>query len=62
MFIVEGIEIILNNNSFQFNNINNIQTLGIVMGSKMVPPYSTPTLAYLEENWYEIIDKKYGKI
>ena len=31
------------------------------MGSKMVPPYFTPTLAYLEENRYEIIDKKYGK-
>ena len=58
--IIEGIEIILNNNSFQFNNINYIQTLGIAMGTKMAPTYATLTLAYLEKNLYEIIGKKYG--
>ena len=29
------------------------------MGTKMVQTYATLTLAYLEENLYEIIDKKY---
>ena len=58
--IIEVIEIILDNNSFQFNNINYIQTLGTAMGSKMAPTYATLTQAYLEENLYEIIDEKYG--
>ena len=56
-FIIEGIEIILNNNFFQFNNINDIQTLGTAMGTKMVPTYATLTQAYLEENLYKIIGK-----
>ena len=45
-FIIEGKEIILNNNSFQFNNINNIQTPGTAMGTKMAPTYTTLTIAY----------------
>ena len=52
------IKIILNNNPFQFNNITYIQTLGTAMGTKMAPTYAT--LTYLEENLYEIIDKKYS--
>ena len=33
------------------------------MGTKMVPTYATLTLAYLEENLYEIIHKlEYKKI
>ena len=58
--IIEGIEIILNNKSFQFNNINYIHTLGTAMGTKMAPTYATIFLAYLEENLYKIIGKKYG--
>ena len=30
------------------------------MGTRMAPTYTTLTLAYLEENLYEIIGKKYG--
>ena len=52
--IIEDIEIILNNNSFQFNEIKYIQTMGTPMGTKMVPTYDTLTLACLEENLYEI--------
>ena len=55
------IEIILNNNSFQLNNINYIETLGTAMGTKMAPTYATLNQAYLEENLFEIIGKKYGK-
>ena len=33
-FIIEGIEIILNNNSFQFNNVNYMQTRGTAMETK----------------------------
>ena len=60
IFIIEGIETILNDNSFQFNKFNYIQTLGTAMGTKMAPTYATLTQAYLEENIYEIIGKKYG--
>ena len=49
-FIIEGIEITLNNNSFQFNNINYIQTLGTAMGTKMAPTYATLNLEYLGGN------------
>ena len=54
-FIIEGVDIILNNNSFQFNNINYIQRLGTAMGTKMAPTYATLTIVYLEENLCEII-------
>ena len=48
--ITDGIELIFNDNSFQFNNVNYIQTLETAMGTKIVPTYATLTLAYLEEN------------
>ena len=50
-------EIIIKNNSFQFNNMTYIQTLGTAIGTKMVPTYATLTLAYLEENLHETIGK-----
>jgi len=59
-FIIDGIELILNNNSFQFNNKNYIQTLGTAMGTKMAPTYATLTLAYLEEHLYDKIEQEYG--
>ena len=55
--ITDGIELILNNNSFQSNNINNIQARGTAIGIKRASTYATLTLAYLEENLYEIIRK-----
>ena len=44
--IIEDIEIILNNNSFEFNSINYIQTLGTAMGTKITPTYATLTHIY----------------
>ena len=61
-FIIEGIKLILNNNSFQFNKVDYIQTLGTAMGAKMVSTYATLTLVYLEDNLYEIIRWKYDNI
>ena len=48
-----GIEIILINNSFQFNDINYIQTQRRAMGTKMASTNATLTLSYLEENQYK---------
>ena len=56
--IADGKELILNNNSFQFNRMKYIQTLRTAMGTKMAPTYATLTLAYLVENLYEIIGIK----
>ena len=42
--------------------MNYIQNLRTAMGTKMAPTYDTPTFAYLEENLYEIIGKKYNRI
>ena len=61
-FITDSRELILNNNYFQFNNINYIQTLETAIGTKMAPTYTTLILAYLEENLYEIIGQKYNNI
>ena len=59
-FIIDDIELIPNNNSFLINNLNYIQTQGTAMGIKIATTYATLTLAYLEENLYEIIGKEYG--
>ena len=55
--ITDGIQLILNNNSFQFINVNYIQAQGIAIGTKMAPMYTTLTFAYLQENLYEIVGK-----
>ena len=57
---MDSIELTLNNNTFQFNNTKYIQTLGTAMGTKMAQTYAILTLAYSEENLYEMIGKKYG--
>lgn len=59
-FIIDSLDLILKNNSFQFNNNNYIQILGTAMGTKMAPAYATLTLAYLEETLYTNIEQKYG--
>ena len=57
-FIIDGIEITLDNNSFQFNNVNHIQTLGTTMGTQMAPTYAILNKAHFEDNPYKIIGKK----
>ena len=47
---------ILNNNSFQFNIIDYIQTLGTAMQTKMAPTYATLTL----KRFYQIAEKISG--
>ena len=44
-FITDGIELILDNNSFQFNYVIYIQTLGTAMGTKLAPTCTTLILA-----------------
>ena len=58
--ITDSIKLILNNNSFHFNNVNYIRAEGTAMANEIASTHATLTLAYLEENLYEIIGKKYS--
>ena len=51
-FILEGIKLILENNSFCFNDTYFLQTKGTAIGTKFAPIYATLVLAYLEETMY----------
>ena len=53
-FVLDGIKLILENNSFCFNDSYFLQTKGMVMGTKFAPIYATLVLAYLEEKLYFI--------
>lgn len=52
-FICDAIELILDNNAFQFNDQYYLQTKGTAMGTKFAPAYANLVLAYLEEQMYE---------
>ena len=60
-FIIEAIKIVLENNTFFFNDQYFIQTNGTAMGTKMAPTYANLVLAYLEEQLYEKYQKKTNK-
>jgi hypothetical protein len=60
-FILEGTNIVLTNNVFDFNTIIYLQIKGCAMGTKMAPTYATLTMGYLEEKYlYPEIEKIYG--
>ena len=59
-FILSGIRLILENNTFHFNGIFYKQLKGTAMGTKMVPMYATLTLGYLEKKLYASIYNDYN--
>ena len=59
-FIIEGIDFILKNNTFCFNEKNYRQMKGTAMGTKFAPVYATLVIGYLEEKLYKQIHEKYG--
>jgi len=61
-FICEAINLVLENNTFHFNNKYYLQTKGTAMGTKMAPNYANLVLAYLEECLYEKLQNKYGTV
>ena len=61
-FVIESIDLILNNNTFQFDNTHFIQVLGTAMGTKMAPMYATLTLGYLEKTLYRAVDNAFDQI
>ena len=58
-FIIDSIRLILNNNYFQFGDLNFKQINGTAMGTKMAPTYATLTLAFLENKLYNEIEFKF---
>ena len=59
-FILEGINFILNNNTFHFNGNYFRQTKGTAMGTKFAPVYPTLVMGYLEETLYEKLKIRFG--
>ena len=59
-FILGSIQIILENNTFEFGPRNFKQILGTAMGTKFAPNYATLTLAYLENKLYSTIEQIHG--
>ena len=59
-FILEGIDFILKNNIFCFNEDYCMQKKGTAMGTKFAPVYATLVKGYLEETLYEKINARFG--
>ena len=62
-FIIDRIQLILENNTFHFNGEHYLQLQGTAMGTKMAPSYVNLVLAYLEELLYEKLkstNEEYG--
>ena len=59
-FILEGIQLILENNTFCFDDIHYKQVKGTAMGTKFAPIFATLTIGYLEETLYREIKNTFG--
>ena len=59
-FILEAIKLILENNTFCFNNEFYKQIKGTAMGTKFAPIYATLTIEYLEVKLYEKVTEVFG--
>ena len=61
-FVIKGINPILNNNTFVFNDTTFLQRKGTAMRTKMAPSYVTVVLEYLEENMYDQAKGLFGDV
>ena len=59
-FISEALTILLQYNTFIFNQVNCIQVRGTAMGTKVAPTNVAIVMGYLENKLYNIIENKYG--
>ena len=59
--MIEGIKIILQNNTFTLNDRTFLQIKSTAMGTKMAPSYATLVLGYLENTMYEDTTTKFGE-
>ncbi len=59
-FILDGLKLVLENNTFQFGRMHFRQISGTAMGTKMAPSYATLVLGYLELKLYSIFEEHFG--
>ena len=60
-FIVDAIQIVLNNNISFFDGHYRRQTHGCAMGSHDSPPYASLAVGYVEKEAYERLESSYGE-
>jgi hypothetical protein len=60
-FLLEATELVLKNNTFNFDDQHFQQVKGTAMGTKMAPTYATLTLGYLEELMYQQINENFSE-
>ena len=60
-FIADAIEIILDNNTFAFDDEYFLQVKGTAMGTKFAPSYANLVLAYLEEKMYDDLHSSHNE-
>ena len=60
-FNLKAVNIVLEFNTFTFNDRTFLQMKGVSMGTKCAPTYVTLVMAYLEIKLYNIIGEKYGE-
>ena len=60
-FIKEAVQLILENNTFQFDDQNYLQVSGTAMGTQMAPTYATLTVGYVEQLLHDKINAEKGK-
>lgn len=59
-FIINGLRLILENNTFRYKNSFYRQIAGVAMGTKMAPTYAILTLGYLEVKLYDQCRTHFG--
>ena len=59
-FILEALKIVLENNTFNFDNKTFLQIRGTAMGTKCAPVYATLVMAFLEIKLYNKFQECYG--
>ena len=60
-FVIEALEFVLKNATFQFNDEYYTLIKGTVTGTKVAPTYANLTMAFLEIEFYRKVKEKFGE-
>ena len=61
-FILEGLKLVLESNTFFYNGRYYLQIRGVAMGQNVAPTFVTLVLAYLEKKLYKKLEDHYGLV
>ena len=59
-FIINAIRIVIEQNTFNFDNRTFLQICGTAMGTKCAPVYATMVIAFLEVRLYDKFQRYFG--